>query len=172
MKTTKKYSVIRDTREKTEQGWFFYKTDKCAGMKTQKLEVGEYTLEGFEYIFTIERKGAISEFAANLAKHSTRFYKEMERGSHLKHIWLVLEFDMGKFLKYPKIPEIPRAAANMIRFKGYAALSKTLELQVKFPNVHVLFVGEDDGLSVAGSIFKRMVEQYGKVVDSKDSTDS
>jgi hypothetical protein len=54
-----------------------------------------------------------------------------------------------------------------------AALMKTLELPIKYPNVQVLFTGPEKGLVVAGSIFKRMVEQYGEEVNNtEDSADS
>ena len=164
MKTTKRYSVVRDSREKNEQGWFFFETDFCAGMITEKLDVGDYTLKGFEDIFTIERKGSVTEFVGNLTQK--RFFNELERGKDLKHLWLVLEFDMISLINYPKIPEVPRHVAKQIRFKGYAALSKTIELQVLYPNVKVLFTGPEKGINVAGSIFKRMVEQYGEVIPS------
>lgn len=168
MKTTKRYSVVRDTREKSEQGWFFFESDFCAGMQTEKLDVGDYTLKGFEDIFTVERKGSVTEYASNISKEIKRFKRELVRGAHLKHIWLVLEFHIDSLINYPKIPEVPRHVANQIRFKGYAALSKTLELQITYPNLHIMFVGPEKGINVAGSIFKRMVEKYSDEAKSSD----
>lgn len=171
MKISRQYNAIKDTREREGHGYTFFKSSMCLGTVRRKLDVGDYCLEGFEQIFAIERKGAVTEFVANLTQ--ARFKKELERGAHLKHIWLLLEFNMTELIDYPKIKEVPRKLLRRIRFKGHAALMRTLELQIQYPNVHVLFVGPDKGLEVAGSIFKRMVEAYGEEVDSsEDSTDS
>ena len=60
------YIVIKDTRE--QDGWFFSPYDKCAGMEVGTLNTGDYTLQDFEDVVCIERKGCTSEIAMNLGR--------------------------------------------------------------------------------------------------------
>src|SRR6185436_14343497 len=63
-----KYAVVRDTREKEGQGWHFPYSPRCAGTVIKKLDEGDYSLLGFEKLVTIERKGSVTEFCANLTQ--------------------------------------------------------------------------------------------------------
>ena len=66
-----KYKVIKDTRE--QNGWFFTPYEKCSGMEVKTLHTGDYTLEGFEDVVCIERKGCVAEIAMNLGKKKNTF---------------------------------------------------------------------------------------------------
>lgn len=162
-----KYTVIRDTREQDAQGWIFNKSERCAGTIRQKLDVGDYSLMGFEQLFTIERKGSVAEFCGNLTQ--PRFVapldpdkplskqSEFVRLEQIHWPFILLEFTIDDVLKYPNVPELPPKLRRMIRFKGGAALKKIIELQMHY-KTKIIFCG-DRGKDVASSIFKRMVEE-------------
>lgn len=162
-----KYTVVRDTREKEGQGWVFTPNERCAGTVIKKLGVGDYSLEGYENLFTIERKGSVAEFCANL--NQDRFIadfnpnktsdkqSEFNRLQTIVYPYILLEFEVSDLLKYPDIPEIPKFLRKKIRFKGYAALKKVIELEMKY-KTRIIFCG-DKGKEVASSIFKRMIEE-------------
>lgn len=162
-----KYTVVRDTREKVDQGWIFPVSERCAGTLTQKLDVGDYSLLGFEKLVTIERKGSVSEFCGNLTQ--TRFVgeydpaKEIDKQSEFLRLELIqwpfilLEFEVDDLLKYPNLRDIPPRLRRDIIFKGPAAFKKVIELQMKY-KTRIIFCG-NRAKDVASSIFKRVVEE-------------
>jgi len=170
MKEYSKYTVIRDTREQGENGWFFDPSQRCAGTLIKKLDSGDYSLLGFESLISIERKGSVAEFCGNLTQD--RFVsdydpsKELNKQSEIvrlqtiKWSFILLEFEMDDLIKYPNIMEVPPNLRRTIVFKGSAALKKILELQMKY-NTKIIFCGKR-GKDVASSIFKRVVEEIEK----------
>ena len=94
------YTVIKDTRE--QDGYTFEaftgRYTSCKGMIVEKLDTGDYSLEGLEDRLCIERKGRISELAINLGKDKARFMREIERMKEFEFRFLVLEFSFGQSL--------------------------------------------------------------------------
>ena len=68
------YLVIKDTREK--QGWDFPQSHSCVGTSIEKLDTGDYTIDGHRDTLCVERKGSVSEFAGNLVQEKERFVRE------------------------------------------------------------------------------------------------
>lgn len=163
-----KYTVIRDTREQHDHGWYFPPSERCAGTLTQKLGEGDYSILGFEKLVTIERKGSVSEFCGNLTQE--RFIGEFKEGKPLNKQseiirleaiqwpFILLEFTVDDLLKYPNIPDVPFRLRKHIKFKGAAALKKIIEIQMKY-KTKIIFCGEERAKDVASSIFKRIVEE-------------
>lgn len=151
-----KYKVIQDTREQTP--WHFAASVCCFGTEVGTLSTGDYTLEGYEEIFVIERKGNISEWAKNII--DPRFVRELERLKDFVHSFVILEFDMADLMNYPYSSNIPKYLWKSVKVRPDLILKKTLEFQCKYPT-QIIFAGKH-GKKVASSIFKRMVEQYGK----------
>lgn len=92
-----RYTVIRDTREKENYGWYFKKhtypnrkPPNCDGTIINKLDTGDYSLVGYEDILTIERKQDFAELWGNY-KLKSRFEEEIERMSHFKHKLVIIE---------------------------------------------------------------------------------
>ena len=85
-----KFTVIRDTREKTEWGWSYAEDAYCNGTIISKVNIGDYTVEGLEDYVCIERKASIDEFAHNCIEK--RWQKCMERMSKVKHSFILFEF--------------------------------------------------------------------------------
>jgi hypothetical protein len=150
-----KYMIIRDTREKEKKGWQWRKSLYCEGTVDETMKTGDYTLQGYEGVLTIERKGRISEFAKNV--NEVRFVKELERMTQFKHAYVILEFTMRDLLNYPIGSGIPRYKWKYLKFKGPFILKKLTEMMRDYPNIHFVLAG-DAGKETASSIFKRIVE--------------
>lgn len=92
------YTVIRDTREQEGHGWSFNahvpdrRPPRCDGTIVETLQTGDYSLVGYTDILAIERKFAFSELWINYsAAKRPVFEKEMERMSHIKHAYIIIE---------------------------------------------------------------------------------
>lgn len=151
-----KYKVIRDTREQEGYGWKWNKSRYCKGTIIEKLDQADYVIEGYEDEMAIERKGSVSEWAGSLTK--ARFFRELDRSKHIRHFWIILEFEFSDIINYPVGSGIPPKIWKKIRFKGPSILKKMIEIQYDYPNVHIWCVG-DKGKEVATSILKRTMEQ-------------
>ena len=150
-----KYTVIKDTRE--QEGWLFESSQSCQGTLSEKLDTGDYSLVGYEDIFTIERKGSISEFAQNVIQD--RFEKELQRMEDIKHAYIILEFDMNDLIIYPASLKLNYQQKKKIRLRGSFILKRLVEFSVLY-KAKILFCGEH-GKQVADSIFKRIIEIAG-----------
>jgi ERCC4-type nuclease len=153
-----RYIVIRDTREKSGQGWSFAASSSCGGTRISTMKTGDYTLEGFENLVCVERKGSIAEFAGNLGQ--PRFRKELDRMASFKHCVVVLEFNMDDIMMWPQGSGIPKSRQQYMRINKHYILKKFWELQRDYPHISFLFVGRH-GKDVVSSLFKRIVESYG-----------
>jgi ERCC4-type nuclease len=146
------FLVIRDTREQT--GWQFTAGKTCLGTKAGTLKTGDYTVEGYENLLSIERKGSVQEFAQNLM--DDRFFREMERMKEYKYAYLVLEFTAEDLFNYPESANIPSAAKARIRTNGNFLMSKTMHLQNNYP-IKVFFAGRK-GKDMAYYIMKMVTD--------------
>jgi hypothetical protein len=154
---TNQYTVIRDTREQAGQGWFFEAKGQCLGTEVKKLDTGDYTLVGFERVFTIERKGTITEFVQNLLQ--PRFDRELERMEEIELPFILLEFDVAKIMEWPHNSGIPRYKIGKIKTTPQFILKKIYEYQCRHPYLHFIFAG-DSGREIASCIFKRVLEAW------------
>lgn len=154
---TNKFTVIRDTREKN--GWYFKETDYCQGMLENKLDTGDYSIEGLEDILCIERKGCVSEIANNIV--DKRFDRELQRMAEFKYKFLILEFSVDDILSFPVGSEIPKKAWNKIRISGRFILKRLSEIQIEH-GVHVVPCGNSlSAWNMANSIMKRVFDSNG-----------
>jgi len=113
-----KFTVIRDTREKSAKGWSFDEDTLCAGTLRKKLDTGDYSIQGLEEdILCIERKETIQEFARNCIEK--RWAACMERMSKFKHAYLLFEFTWEDIDNYPWSANVPeRVRKQMIHEAG------------------------------------------------------
>ncbi len=93
-----KYTVIRDTREHEGHGWMFpahhpdRRPPNCEGTIVDKLDTGDYSLVGYTDILSIERKADFAELWQNYSSQKRpAFEAEMERISHIKHRFIIVE---------------------------------------------------------------------------------
>jgi hypothetical protein len=152
-----KFLVIRDTREK--DGWYFKESNYCQGMIDQKLDTGDYSVQGLEDVLCIERKGSVSEIANNIV--DKRFDRELDRMKEFKYKFLILEFGIKDIMSFPEGSDIPRAKWNKIRIKGSFILKRLAEIQTKY-DIHVVAC-EDKACAwhMTSSIMKRVFEIEG-----------
>ena len=150
------YKVIKDTREKN--GWFFSPNprEKCLGMEVATLKTGDYTLEGYEDVFCIERKASVSEIALNLGKKKGPFEREMERMREFDHSFMLFEFNMNDLLIFPEGSYIPQRARSKVKITGSYLLKCLMEFQFTY-DTKILFCGNKaNAVTVPTSIFKRV----------------
>lgn len=130
----KKFTIIRDSREKEKKGWYFRASANCNGMKIAKLDVGDYTIMGLEDKVMIERKtlGDLWGTLGNIENYR-RFLREIERAKSHTVKYLIIEAtlaDVDKGYHWSKVP------SNNIH-------AKLVSLQIKH-GIHVIFAGRID----------------------------
>lgn len=152
-KADNRYLVIRDSREKVGHGWWFSESEACRGTEVKALKTGDYTIAGHEDRITIDRKGCVSEFAANLLEE--RFERELQRMADFELAVVLLEFDFEEFLAWPVGSDIPKARQKRMKLNGRVLLAKFWDLKRKYPHVEFLFAGAS-GKQAAASLFKRV----------------
>jgi ERCC4-type nuclease len=150
-----RYLVIRDSSEQA-RFWDFEEDERCKGTIVQKLPTGDYTLEGYEKVFTIERKGSILEFATNIVEE--RFTRELERFCQFKHAFILLEFRIDTLIDFPNGIKLPPETIAKFKKGGKFLLRRTMEILLQYP-CQIIPV-DRRGKEVATSIFKRIVDHY------------
>lgn len=155
--------VLRDHREREQSNkWEFKPSSYCAGTRDCTLVTGDYTLQGFEKYFTIERKASVNDFVNSIAQK--RFKEELIRMSDLPHAFVILEFCMEDLDLWPKSSgKSPYVQSKLPLRQPGAALAAYLQLKLAYPYVDFTFAGSL-GKMLASSIFKRIIEAYAKEV--------
>lgn len=157
-KQAPEFTVIKDTRE--QEGYYFSKFNTCAGMIDQKLDTGDYSIQGLEDKICVERKGCVEELAINLGSKKQTFLREIERMESFPHKYLVLEFGLDDLIKFPKETRIPIKNKSSVKITGKYMLKCLIEFEL-YNDVHVLFCGDKHTAFLAvSSIFKRINEMY------------
>jgi ERCC4-type nuclease len=152
MKKEERFTVIKDTRE--QDGWTFGAGKSCAGMDIGTLKTGDYTMRGYENILTIERKGSVAEFAANITQE--RFVRELERMRDYEFAFIVLEFTLDDIMRFPYGAGLPKSKIPFVRVRGPFILRRLMEFQINYP-VKIILAGRH-GMDVAHHIFRRVLD--------------
>jgi len=148
------YTVARDTREKSGYGWTFLphavkrRPPICAGMIEKKLDVGDYSLIGYEDILTIERKEDFSELWINYSNRG-RFERELENMSKIKYSYILIESQLTTDHFNLSPPQYETKAP------GKALIRWIMSLGIKY-NVNIMMVGQC-GRKIAQMIFEEVV---------------
>jgi len=150
----KDFTIIVDTRE--QKPWTF----DDHSVANRKLDTGDYSVEGLEKIFTIERKRSVSEIAGNISEK--RFYDELDRMRDFKHKFILLEFSLNSVLDYPVGSTVPKKLWSTLKITGKYILKYLTEISMKY-DVHIIYCGSSSNAEeMALSIMKRMVERYAR----------
>ncbi|NBX98197.1 hypothetical protein EBQ81_05045 [bacterium] len=148
------FTIIIDTRE--QHPWEFPEF----AVANRKLDTGDYSIEGLEKIFTIERKRTVSEVAGNISEQ--RFTKELQRMKPYKHKFILMEFTLNSLLDYPVGSTVPKKLWSNLKITGKYILKYLTDISIKY-DVHIIYCGsKDNAEEMALSIMKRMVETYGR----------
>jgi len=148
------FTIVVDTREQMPWEFGYHTTSK------RKLDTGDYSLEGFESLFTIERKMSVSEIANNITEN--RFKDVLDRLSKIPHAYMIMEFNIEDIYTFPVGSDIPKKLWDKLRIKGHYIMRVLLEAQLNY-NIHILFCGDATNAErTAVSLMKRIYEKYGK----------
>lgn len=152
------FIVIKDTRE--QDGYYFKPYNTCAGMIDQKLDTGDYSIQGLEDKICIERKGCVEELAMNLGQKKYAFLDEIARMSSFPHKFLILEFSLEDLVKFPDETRIPIKNKASVKITGKYMLKCLCEFEL-YNNLHVIFCGNKyNAFIMVSSILKRINEMY------------
>lgn len=147
------FTIIIDTREQIPWEFGLHTTSK------QKLDTGDYSIDGMEDVFVIERKKSVSEIANNITE--PRFKDVLERMSKIPHKFMLFEFDLEDVYSYPVGSEIPKRMWDKLRISAQYILKNLSEIQVKY-NIHIIYCGcSENAEKMAVSLMKRVYEAYG-----------
>lgn len=138
---TSKFNIVIDTRE--QLNWSFNKSDWCGGTISKKLDQGDYSIEGFESLISVERKRSTGEIATNVFEK--RFENELERMSDLiTHPFIICEFDFRALKSFPEGSGIPRSRWGLLKVSSPLILKSISIFQLKYHKVKWIFAGNTE----------------------------
>lgn len=156
------FTIIIDTRE--QQPWGFEEYV----VAHKKLDTGDYSIEGLQDIFAIERKKSINEIANNIVE--PRFKDVLARMGQLKYSFFLLEFSMTDVLNYPIGSNLPKRMWDKVKIKPAFIVKNILDWQLKY-NIKVLFCNSSSNAEkMAEYIIKKMYIINQKLGDKNNET--
>ena len=146
------FTIIIDTREQHPWKFTEFTTAK------QKLDTGDYSIEGLEDKLCIERKNGVAEIANNMME--SRFKDVIDRMSKYEHAYILIECDYNQLMNYPRDTDVPKRLWSSIKITPGFILKFLTQLSVSH-NIHVIFCGNPEWAEkTALSIMKRVKEKY------------
>lgn len=130
----KKFKVLKDNQEKP--GWDFSDQEYCESVEILHLPTGDYTIEGHEKSFIIERKKTTGEVAINI--NQPRFERELQRLEEFRHPFIVCEFTWDDLYNFPLNSTIPKEKWPKLRVTSGYIISKFLDYQMKYKTKIIL----------------------------------
>ena len=154
----KGFTVIKDTKEKENHGWWFPAEKECLGTIEQNLKTGDYTLVGYEDVFTLERKASPAEIATNV--NESRWPGFLTRMKDIPHSYIIMEFSIYDMLGFPENAKLPPWIKKKIQMNGKIILKRLAEQMLEY-DVNIIWAGDKYiAQEVAMSLFKRVYEKY------------
>ena len=157
-----KPTLIIDTKERELQ-WDFDGDNDFLDIKHYKMKTGDYTLEGYEHLITIERKASPDELFANFgdAKVKARLHREARRMVKMPHKFVIVECTLDEIAS-PASYYVNRAKRNrQSPFMPPAVVIQNLNSFMLDYDIHVIFAGLK-GKSIAKKILLGLHERYQK----------
>jgi len=121
-------TIITDSRE--QAGYLFKGKEAEAKIVIKKLDVGDYSLEGYENEIVIERK-RIAELFGNFAGDRERFMREVERMEKIPYKFLLIEGSFRDLVEMKKLPG--KVSIKLV-------VATLISLMIKH-NIKVVFAG-------------------------------
>lgn len=134
-------NILQDTKEKLP--WSLARYEQCAEQKPTHLIEGDYTIEEYPFLISIERKRSVSEIANNLGLKYTQFKNEMERLQKYRFRYVVCEFSESEVINYPHSARLPRAVKKKIKMSGKFLLKRIHNLEEEY-GVKFIYCGNRD----------------------------
>lgn len=143
--------LVVDSREKFPYSF----SEECV---VAKLDSGDYSIQGLENVFTVERKMSVAEIANNLP--TARWMKELERLKKIPHAFLLLEFSLDDVLNYPIGSDIPRSRWKYIKVTPAFIISCLSSISLKY-GVQVIYAGDRSNAQVIlAALIKTVRKMY------------
>lgn len=117
------FTLIKDTREKNEH---FIKPPKNLVLTRSTLNVGDYSIRGFENEIVVEYKSVGNLFSAMFANWESEEKSKMDRLMKVPWRWLLVGGTEEEVLSYP---ELGRTHPNQMRWR----LAGSLEVRRGIP---------------------------------------
>lgn len=143
--------IVIDTREQTP---LWPKTSKVVEFK--KLDVGDYSLKGYEDKIAIERKSP-SDLFGSLGKDHARFKRELARAKDYDYFAILVETN------YTNIINKEFDGAHHSKMKGYVVAQILFTLHIKY-GIPIFMV---NGRREAKAYVRELLKAYKKQVDKK-----
>lgn len=154
-----RFTIIRDTRE--QQGYFFDEDPLyCGGTEIAALKTGDYSIRGHENVICVERKKSTGELAGNLGE--SRFARELERMTKIKHRFLVCEFPYSNIMEFPANSGIPRSKFSKLRITSKYMLRRLVEMQMT--GINVIFC--EDSVNARHYVWYLMKRVFEEICDA------
>ena len=145
-----KLKLIIDTRE---QNPLCFRTSKLIeAVETKKLNVGDYSIEGYEDKIAIERKSAIDLFGS-LGKGHARFKRELERAEGMDYFGILVD------ASFSAIKSKDFDNSHFSKMKGHVIIQICMTLKLKY-NIDVVFCKDrTESASYVRELFKAYMKQ-------------
>lgn len=145
----KPLNIIADSREKNP---LFDVSEAII----QKLDTGDYSLQGHEDKISIENKATVSEIAGNFREK--RFWHAIERLSKLDHKYIVFQFSRNDVAKFPHTERsgVPVPIRKKIRVRSRFLLSCIKTLETKY-GINVVYADNPEN---AKKVIKDILMNY------------
>ena len=144
------FTIIIDTRE--QKPWLF----STQASISNKLDTGDYSIEGYQHLLAIERKRNVAEIANNITEK--RFVDVVSRLSSMKYSFLLLEFDLDDVMRYPIGSDIPKRLWDKIKISPAYILKHLIDLQLDH-NIKIIFCGNSSNAEkLALSIMRKVIK--------------
>jgi len=151
----KKFTIIRDSREKKGAGWKWNKSTWCNGSKVECLKTGDYAIAEAPLLIAIERKHGVSELCANFIGDRDRLDREMQRMLEFEHRYFIIECDLDDILNYHNYYFLPK---KMRQSAPSTILGSLVSIGLRY-GVHIIFAG-DSGKEMASRILRKCYQYY------------
>jgi len=100
-------TVVIDSREKKP-----YEFPGVRDTRTERLNVGDYTIEGYEDVFAVERK-TLDDLAQSLGVERERFEAEVQRAQSLAEFVVMIEAPKSHVYEYAGTKRSPHYYSNI-----------------------------------------------------------
>lgn len=104
-----------------------------------KLDTGDYSIEGYEHLITIDRKATSGELYLNFGAGVGRFNDELARMALIPNSFFICSFPANDIITFPVNSGIPKSRWSKLRMRGPYLRKKIFEIEEKYPNIKFIF---------------------------------
>lgn len=126
--------ILADTRE--TKPWYFEEDEYFSGTARQKVDYGDYSIEGLEGLIFLERKASCVELAKNITED--RFHKLMSMGKCFKYKYIIVEAPFDDLMNYPWNEKLSKEVKSKIKISSNYLLAYLVKVMVTY-DIHIFF---------------------------------